>query len=82
MYKAAVRWMIRRNIAALNEGRPEPALAMFADDAELDFPGLNSWSRQFRRPTTGRHPFATHRGARRDRGVHPALRRPSHPDGH
>ena len=62
MYKAVVRWMIRRNITALNEGRPEPALAMFADDAELDFPGLNSWSRQFRRPTSGRYPFATHRG--------------------
>src|SRR5215203_5304904 len=39
MYKAMVRWMIRRNITALNEGRPEPALAMFADEAELDFPG-------------------------------------------
>lgn len=64
MYKATVRWMIRRNIAALNDGRPEPALAMFAPDSELAFPGTNTWSSQFRAPVTGRQPFATHR--RRD----------------
>ena len=38
MYKAAVRWMIRRNIAALNAGDYRPALAMFADDADADLP--------------------------------------------
>jgi ketosteroid isomerase-like protein len=54
--------MIRRNIARLNEGRAEPALAMFADDATLTFPGDNSWSRQFREPGNGRASSPTHRG--------------------
>jgi ketosteroid isomerase-like protein len=54
--------MIRRNIDRLNEGRAEPALAMFADDATLTFPGDNSWSRQFRAPGTGRDASPTHRG--------------------
>lgn len=62
MYKAAVRWMIRRNIAALNRGDPGPALAMFAPDAELVFPGMNTWSNQFRTPVNGRAAFVTHRG--------------------
>lgn len=62
MYKAAVRSMIRRNLAALNEGRYQPTLAMFMTDAELTFPGDNSWSRQFRPPQPGRHGYASHRG--------------------
>ena len=45
MYKTAVRWMIRRNVAALNDRRHEPALAMFAPDAELSFP----WDQQLKR---------------------------------
>ena len=62
MYKTAVRWMIRRNINALNHGDAGPVLGMFASDAELYFPGINSWSGQFRRPVIGRRPFASHRG--------------------
>jgi ketosteroid isomerase-like protein len=62
MYKAAARALIRRNIRELNEGRYEPALAMFADDAQLTFPGQNSWSRQHRVPRGGRTPDPTHRG--------------------
>ena len=62
MYKAAVRSMIRRNIARLNEGRYEPVLAMFTPDATLTFPGDNSWSRQFRAPQSGRDASPTHRG--------------------
>lgn len=62
MYKAAARALIRRNIRLLNEGRHEPALAMFARDAQLTFPGQNSWSRQYRIPRNGRGPSATHRG--------------------
>ena len=61
MYKAAVRWMIRRNIAALNHGRHQPVLAMFAPDATLSFPGINSSSGQFRTPTAGRTAFVSHR---------------------
>lgn len=42
MIKAAVRSMIRRNISALNAGRHEPALAMFARSATLCVPGRDS----------------------------------------
>lgn len=62
MYKAAVRALIRRNIRALNQGNYGPALAMFDQDAELTFPGDNSWARQFRLPQPGREVFPTHRG--------------------
>jgi ketosteroid isomerase-like protein len=62
MYKSAVRWMIRRNVAALNRGDHTPALAMFATDAQLSFPGVNTWSTQFRHPIPGRERFVTHHG--------------------
>lgn len=62
MYKAAVRWMIGRNIDALNDGRHEPVLAAFAEDAILAFPGVNGYSGQFRTPAPGRHAFDSHRG--------------------
>jgi ketosteroid isomerase-like protein len=62
MYKAAARALIRRNIRLLNEGRYDPALAMFASDAELTFPGQNSWSRQYRVPGGSRTQAVTHRG--------------------
>jgi ketosteroid isomerase-like protein len=48
MYKAAVRMLIRRNIREFNEGRYRPAVAMFAPDAELNFPGGNTGARQHR----------------------------------
>lgn len=62
MYKATVRWMIKRNIDRLNAGDFEPALAMFADDATLSFPGDNSWSNMVRPVELGREAFVTHRG--------------------
>jgi ketosteroid isomerase-like protein len=62
VYKAAVRFLIRRNIRALNEGDYRPALAMFSQDAELTFPGDNTWARQHRVPQPGRQAFPTHRG--------------------
>ena len=62
MYKYAVRWMIRRNIAKLNDGQLRPVLSMFAADAQLCFPGVNTWSCQFRPAVTGRRAFASHRG--------------------
>jgi len=43
VYKAAVRWMIRRNVAALGRGDIGPLLASYADDALLVFPGASSW---------------------------------------
>jgi ketosteroid isomerase-like protein len=48
MYKAAVRWMIRRNVAALTAGDPGPLLAGYADDAVLVFPGQSSWGGEHR----------------------------------
>ena len=62
MYKATVRWMIRRNIAALNAGDHGPALAMFADDLQFSFPGDNSWATEFRPLERGRQSHVTHRG--------------------
>jgi ketosteroid isomerase-like protein len=62
MYKATARWLIRRNIARLNQGDLRPTLAMFAPDAVLSFPGVSSWSRQFREPTSGLEPSASHQG--------------------
>jgi ketosteroid isomerase-like protein len=48
MYKSMVRWMIRRNIEALNGGDLEPVLTGFSDDAVLVFPGQSSWGREYR----------------------------------
>jgi ketosteroid isomerase-like protein len=48
MYKAAVRWMIRRNVRALAEGNVKPLLAGYADNAVLVFPGQNSWGGEHR----------------------------------
>ena len=62
MYKATVRWAIRRNIRRLNEGDYGPTLAMFAPDATLAFPGNNTWANQHRPTQKGREAFATHRG--------------------
>jgi ketosteroid isomerase-like protein len=62
VYKAAVRMLIRRSIGALNQGRYEPAVAMFADDADLTFPGDNPLAGQHRAPQARREAFPTHRG--------------------
>jgi hypothetical protein len=48
MYKAVVRWMIRRNVKALAAGDPGPLLAGYADDAVLVFPGRSTWSGEYR----------------------------------
>lgn len=48
MYKAAVRWMIRRNVAALRSGDPGPSIAGYAEDAVLVFPGPSSWGGEYR----------------------------------
>lgn len=48
MYKAAVRWMIRRNVRALGQGDLAPLLSGYADDAVLVFPGHSSWGGEHR----------------------------------
>ena len=60
MYKTAVRYWIKRNIRKLNEGNYRPALAMFAADGTLSFPGDNSWAAQYRTPVRGQTRFVTH----------------------
>ena len=62
MFKATVRWMIRRNISKINAGNYGPALKMYADDLEFAFPGDNSWSDEFRPVERGRTAHVTHRG--------------------
>lgn len=48
MYKAAVRWMIRRNVAALRTGDPGPLIAGYAENGVLVFPGPSSWGGEYR----------------------------------
>jgi ketosteroid isomerase-like protein len=48
MYKAAVRWMIRRNVKALRAGNSGPVIAGYAEDAVLVFPGPSSWGGEYR----------------------------------
>jgi ketosteroid isomerase-like protein len=48
MYKAAVRSMVRRNVAALSAGDPRPLLAGYADSAVLVFPGQSTWGGEHR----------------------------------
>jgi ketosteroid isomerase-like protein len=48
MYKAAVRWMIRRNIKALRAGDPRPLIAGYAEGAVLVFPGPSTWGGEYR----------------------------------
>jgi ketosteroid isomerase-like protein len=62
MYKAAARWMIKRNIAKLNTGDYGPTLAMYTDASTLTFPGDNSWATMFRPHERGRDAIPTHRG--------------------
>jgi ketosteroid isomerase-like protein len=48
MYKWAVRFLIRRNIAAMGRGDYRPLLSGYADDAVMVFPGQSSWSGEHR----------------------------------
>lgn len=62
MYKTAVRALVRHGIRRLNEGDADFLLRLAAPDAEIAFPGDNSWSTMFRPVEKGRHRHATHRG--------------------
>jgi hypothetical protein len=44
LYGWAVRWMLRRNLARLRAGDPEPLLATYADDVRFIFPGRSLWA--------------------------------------
>jgi ketosteroid isomerase-like protein len=62
MYKATVRALIRHGVRRLNEGDPTFLLRLAGPDAELAFPGDNSWASMFRPVVKGRECHVTHRG--------------------
>jgi ketosteroid isomerase-like protein len=62
MYKAMIRALFRRNVRQLNQGNYRPLLKMAAPDAELAFPGDNSWAAMFRPVERSHAQHTTHRG--------------------
>lgn len=62
MYKATVRAVVRRGLRELNEGDASFLLKLASPDAEICFPGDNSWSTMFRPVETGTEAHVTHRG--------------------
>jgi ketosteroid isomerase-like protein len=62
VYKAAVRAFVRFSIERLNRGDPSLLLTLATPDAELAFPGNNSWAAMHRRVEKGRARHVTHRG--------------------
>jgi ketosteroid isomerase-like protein len=62
MYKTAVRALVRHSIAKLNQGDPSLILKLASPDAELSFPGDNSWAAMHRPVVKGRNRHVTHRG--------------------
>lgn len=62
MYKTLVRAVVRQGITRLNAGDPTFLLKTAHPDAEIAFPGYNSWSTMHRPAEKGRHRHATHRG--------------------
>ncbi len=62
MYHFAVRRLLRHAIRRLNDGDASLVLRLAAPDAELVFPGDNSWATMFGPTQRGRHGHVTHRG--------------------
>ena len=62
MYKAAVRALVRHSISRLNQGDATLLLRLASADAELAFPGDNTWAAMHRPIEKGRHRHVTHRG--------------------
>jgi ketosteroid isomerase-like protein len=60
VYKASVRWLVKRAVGRLSTGDDRMVLALLAKDATLSFPGDNSWSDQFRPVVAGREVHITH----------------------
>ena len=62
MYKATLRALVRHTLTKLNAGDTTLVLRLAAPDAELCFPGDNSWAAMHRPVIKGRLPHVTHRG--------------------
>jgi len=62
MYKAMVRTLVRHSISRLNEGDASLLLRLASPDAELAFPGDNSWATMHRPVRKGRDRHVTHQG--------------------
>jgi ketosteroid isomerase-like protein len=62
MYKAGVRALVRHSFDRLNHGDATLLLRLASADAELAFPGDNSWAAMHRPVVKGRHRHVTHRG--------------------
>ena len=62
MYKAAIRALVRHSISTLNRGDATLLLRLASPDAELAFPGDNTWAAMHRPVEKGRHRHVTHRG--------------------
>lgn len=62
MYKTAVRALVRHSISRLNQGDATLLLRLASADAELAFPGDNTWAAMHRPVEKGRHRHVTHRG--------------------
>jgi ketosteroid isomerase-like protein len=68
MYKATVRALIRKGLRHLNDGDPSFLLRLARPDAEIAFPGDNSWASMYRPVVKGREPHVTHVGRDECRG--------------
>jgi ketosteroid isomerase-like protein len=68
LYKASIRALMRHSIKRLNAGDPGLLLRLAAPDAELAFPGNNSWATMYRPVAKGRQRHVTHRGLEECRG--------------
>ena len=62
MYKAAVRSLVRHSISRLNQGDASLLLRLASPDAELAFPGDNSWAAMHRPVHKSRDRHVTHQG--------------------
>lgn len=68
MYKATVRALVRKGISHLNDGDAEFLLRLAHPDAELCFPGDNSWAAMYRPVQKSRRAHVTHAGIDECRG--------------
>jgi ketosteroid isomerase-like protein len=62
LYKAAVRALVRHSVSRLNQGDASLLLRLASADAELAFPGDNSWAAMHRPVEKSRDRHVSHQG--------------------